>query len=149
MFTRQTGLTASGSSFLLISWDPIIKYIKDQHSAYLRKELTAQRDRHIQDTRIHCCLFFINPTGHSLRPIDIIVMKKLSEVVNVVPVIAKSDSLTLEERDAFKQKVRVLAFGTSGEVWGADEGLFVCGVDSGGVGLPQHPPLPLRHRGER
>ena len=83
-----------------------MKYIKDQHSAYLRKELTAQRDRHIQDTRIHCCLFFINPTGHSLRPIDIIVMKKLSEVVNVVPVIAKSDSLTLEERDAFKQKVR-------------------------------------------
>ena len=63
------------------------------------------RDRHIQDTRIHCCLFFINPTGHSLRAIDIIVMKKLSEVVNVVPVIAKSDSLTFEEREAFKQKV--------------------------------------------
>ncbi|EIN07066.1 GTP binding protein [Punctularia strigosozonata HHB-11173 SS5] len=87
-------------------WDPIIKYIKDQHSAYLRKELTAMRDRHIQDTRIHCCLYFINPTGHSLRPIDVIVMKKLSEVVNVVPVIAKSDSLTLEEREAFKQKIR-------------------------------------------
>ncbi|TDL24728.1 septin ring protein [Rickenella mellea] len=87
-------------------WDPIVKYIKDQHSAYLRKELTAVRDRYIQDTRIHCCLFFINPTGHSLRPIDIIVMKKLSEVVNVVPVIAKSDSLTLDERDAFKQRIR-------------------------------------------
>lgn len=87
-------------------WDPIIKYIKDQHSAYLRKELTAKRDRYIQDTRIHCALHFINPTGHSLRPIDIIVMKKLSEVVNVVPVIAKSDSLTLEEREAFKQKIR-------------------------------------------
>ena len=87
------------------SWDAIIKYIKDQHSAYLRKELTAMRDRHIQDTRIHCCLYFINPTGHSLRPIDIIVMKKLSEVVNVVPVIAKADSLTLVERDAFKTKV--------------------------------------------
>lgn len=63
------------------------------------------RDRYIQDTRIHCCLFFINPTGHSLRPIDVIVMKKLSEVVNVVPVIAKSDSLMLEEREMFKQKV--------------------------------------------
>ena len=87
------------------SWDPIIKYIKDQHSAYLRKELTAMRDRHIQDTRIHCCLFFINPTGHSLRAIDIIVMKKLSEVVNVVPVIAKADSLTMEEREIFKQRV--------------------------------------------
>ncbi|GJJ12409.1 Septin Spn2 [Clathrus columnatus] len=87
-------------------WDPIIKYIKDQHSAYLRKELTAKRDRYIQDTRIHCAIFFINPTGHSLRPIDIIVMKKLSEVVNVVPVIAKADSLTFEEREAFKQKIR-------------------------------------------
>ena len=89
------------------SWDPIIKYIKDQHSAYLRKELTAMRDRYIQDTRIHCCLYFINPTGHALRPIDVIVMKKLSEVVNVVPVIAKADSLTLEERESFKQKVGV------------------------------------------
>jgi septin 3/9/12 len=88
------------------SWDPIIKYIKDQHSSYLRKELTAMRDRHIQDTRIHCCLYFINPTGHTLRPIDVIVMKKLSEVVNVVPVIAKADSLTLEERAQFKQLVR-------------------------------------------
>ncbi|EJD02284.1 septin ring protein [Fomitiporia mediterranea MF3/22] len=87
-------------------WDPIVKYIKDQHSAYLRKELTAVRDRYIQDTRIHCCLYFINPTGHSLRPIDIIVMKKLSEVVNVVPVIAKADSLTMEERDLFKQRIR-------------------------------------------
>lgn len=36
---------------------------QDQHSAYLRKELTAMRDRYITDTRIHCCLFFINPTG--------------------------------------------------------------------------------------
>ncbi|KAL5532761.1 CDC10 [Sanghuangporus sanghuang] len=87
-------------------WDPIIKYIKDQHSAYLRKELTAVRDRYIVDTRIHCCLYFVNPTGHSLRPIDIIVMKKLSEVVNVVPVIAKADSLTLEEREVFKQRIR-------------------------------------------
>jgi septin 3/9/12 len=87
-------------------WDPILKYIKDQHSAYLRKELTAMRDKYIQDTRVHCCLYFINPTGHSLRPIDIIVMKKLQEVVNIVPVIAKADSLTLEEREEFKNKIR-------------------------------------------
>jgi septin 3/9/12 len=87
-------------------WDPIVKYIKDQHSAYLRKELTAQRDRYLQDTRIHCCLFFISPSGHSLKPIDIVVLKKLSEFVNVVPVIAKSDSLTLEERAIFKERIR-------------------------------------------
>ncbi|CAG8551983.1 7823_t:CDS:10 [Rhizophagus irregularis] len=78
----------------------------DQHSAYLRKELTAMRERYIQDTRIHCCLFFISPTGHALKPIDIVVLRKLSEVVNVVPVIAKSDSLTMEERVAFKQRIK-------------------------------------------
>ncbi|KAI7977279.1 hypothetical protein EIK77_004695 [Talaromyces pinophilus] len=31
---------------------------------------------------------------------------KLSDVVNVVPVIAKSDSLTLEERQAFKERIK-------------------------------------------
>ncbi|KAK5731950.1 cell division control protein [Elasticomyces elasticus] len=65
-------------------WDPIVKYIKDQHSAYLRKELTAQRERYIQDTRIHCCLYFIAPTGHSMKPIDIVVLKKLSET-SIIP----------------------------------------------------------------
>lgn len=68
------------------------------------------RDKYIIDTRIHCCLYFIAPTGHSLKAIDIAVMKKLSEVVNVVPVIAKSDSLTLEEREGFKQSVRLSLF---------------------------------------
>jgi septin 3/9/12 len=80
--------------------------LKDQHSAYLRKELTAQRERYLQDTRIHCCLFFIQPSGHALKPIDIVVLKKLSEFVNVVPVIAKSDSLTLEERAEFKHRIK-------------------------------------------
>lgn len=107
--------------------DKLTVQIKDQHSAYLRKELTALRDRHIADTRIHCCLFFINPTGHTLKPvclhgnpvqscadpqIDIVVLKKLAEVVNVVPVIAKSDSLTLEERYQFKQRVGNESAGT-------------------------------------
>jgi septin 3/9/12 len=87
-------------------WDPIVKYIKDQHSAYLRKELTAQRERYIQDTRIHCCLFFIQPSGHSLKPIDIVVLKKLSDVVNVVPVIAKADTLTVQERQEFKERIK-------------------------------------------
>lgn len=43
---------------------------------------------------------------NSLKPIDIVVLKKLSDVVNVVPVIAKADSLTLEERQAFKERIK-------------------------------------------
>lgn len=64
------------------------------------------RERHIPDTRVHCVLFFINPSGHSLRPIDIQVMKKLGDIANVIPVIAKADSLTLSERELFKKRVR-------------------------------------------
>lgn len=84
-------------------WDPLVKYIKEQHSLYLRKELTAQRERFIPDTRVHCILYFIPPNGSKLKPLDAQALKKLSEIANVVPVIAKSDSLTLPERTAFKR----------------------------------------------
>uniref|UniRef100_A0A060SVY4 Cell division control protein 10 n=1 Tax=Blastobotrys adeninivorans TaxID=409370 RepID=A0A060SVY4_BLAAD len=87
-------------------WDPIVKYIKDQHSQYLRRELTAQREKYLPDTRVHCVLFFIQPTGHGLKPIDIVVLKKLTDICNVVPVIGKADSLTLEERERFKETIQ-------------------------------------------
>ena len=35
-------------------------------------------------------------------------MKRLDKCVNIIPVIAKSDTLTLEEREAFKRRVSVL-----------------------------------------
>ena len=38
-------------------------------------------------------------------------MRRLSKVVNIVPVIAKADTLTLEERDFFKKKVTFFFFG--------------------------------------
>lgn len=84
-------------------WEPLVKYIKEQHSQYLRKELTAQRERYIADTRVHCILYFIQPHGKKLKQLDVQVLKKLTEIANVVPVIAKSDSLTLEERSEFKK----------------------------------------------
>lgn len=88
-----------------------MKYIKDQYSAYLRKELTPQREKRIPDTRLHVVLYFIQPSGHALLPLDIAAMKKIAEVANVVPVIAKADSLTVEERQAFKSRIKAeLAF---------------------------------------
>jgi len=44
-------------------------------------------------------------THSSLKPVDIETMKNLGEFVNLVPVIGKSDSLTLEERQDFKKRV--------------------------------------------
>ena len=91
---------------IIYSWEPITRYVKDQYAIYLRKELSPQRDKRIADTRIHCILYFIPPTGHSLKPLDIIVMKKLGEISNLVVVIGKSDSLTMRERFAFKDRVK-------------------------------------------
>jgi len=42
----------------------------------------------------------------SLRPLDLEAMAALHQQVNLVPVIAKADSLTIEERQAFKKRVR-------------------------------------------
>ncbi|CAL1588452.1 unnamed protein product [Knipowitschia caucasica] len=87
-------------------WQPIMRFINDQYEAYLQEEINIDRKKRIPDSRVHCCIYFIPPTGHCLRPLDVEFMRRLSKVVNIVPVIAKADTLTLEERDFFKQKIR-------------------------------------------
>lgn len=87
-------------------WTPILDYINDQFDLYLNEENSMGRKKIIPDTRVHCCLYFIAPTGHSLKPLDIEFMKRLDHCVNIVPIIAKSDTMTVEEREAFKQRIR-------------------------------------------
>ncbi|KAG5832988.1 hypothetical protein ANANG_G00297100 [Anguilla anguilla] len=87
-------------------WQPIMKFINDQYEQYLQEEININRKKRIPDSRVHCCIYFIPPTGHCLRPLDVEFMRRLSKVVNIVPVIAKADTLTLEERDFFKMKIR-------------------------------------------
>ncbi|KAM4584842.1 septin 9b isoform 3-T3 [Odontesthes bonariensis] len=87
-------------------WQPIMRFINDQYEAYLQEEINIDRKKRIPDSRVHCCIYFIPPTGHCLRPLDVEFMRRLSKVVNIVPVIAKADTLTLEERDYFKQTIR-------------------------------------------
>jgi len=50
-------------------------------------------------------LYFITPTGHALREIDIELMRRLSPRVNVIPVIGKADSLTPTELKTFKKRI--------------------------------------------
>lgn len=46
------------------SWAPIVDFIDDQHEAYMRQEQQPQRHDKI-DLRVHACLYFIRPTGHT------------------------------------------------------------------------------------
>jgi septin 3/9/12 len=85
---------------------PILAHINAQHGAYLKKELAIVRPPVIVDTRIHACLYFIAPTGHGLKPLDVAFMRELHHSVNLIPVIAKSDAFTIAERNAFKLRIR-------------------------------------------
>lgn len=88
------------------SWRPIVENIEQRFDTYLEAENKVNRSN-IVDNRIHACVYFIQPTGHSLKPLDIEVMRRLHTKVNLIPVIAKADTLTDEEIALFKQRVRL------------------------------------------
>jgi cell division control protein 12 len=77
------------------SWMPIIEFLDDQQPRRVDKI----------DLRVHACLYFIRPTGHTLKPLDIEVMKRLSSRVNLIPVVAKADTLSPADLIRFKQRV--------------------------------------------
>lgn len=59
-------------------------YIDAQFEAYLQEELKIKRSLFsYHDTRIHVCLYFISPTGHSLKPLDLLTMKSLDSKVRL------------------------------------------------------------------
>ncbi|NXG18718.1 SEP11 protein, partial [Grallaria varia] len=96
------------------SYKPIVEYIDAQFEAYLQEELKIKRSLfNYHDTRIHACLYFIAPTGHSLKSLDLVTMKKLDilyvEVsvlqVNIIPIIAKADTIAKNELHKFKSKI--------------------------------------------
>jgi septin family protein len=88
------------------SWRPIVDNIEQRFDAYLDAENKVNR-MNIVDNRVHACVYFIQPTGHALKPLDIEVMRRLHTKVNLIPVIAKADTLTDEEIANFKARVRV------------------------------------------
>ena len=118
------------SLFFTCSAKSIVDFIDQQFEAYLQEELKVKRALHAyHDSRIHACLYFIAPTGHSfvpltplllkscpilwpltcvvsrLKSLDLVTMKALDSKVNIIPVIAKADTITKQELQKFKTKV--------------------------------------------
>ncbi|XP_009881407.1 PREDICTED: septin-10 [Charadrius vociferus] len=88
------------------SYRPIVDYIDAQFEAYLQEELKIKRSLFsYHDTRIHVCLYFISPTGHSLKTLDLLTMKNLDSKVNIIPIIGKADSISKTELQKFKNKI--------------------------------------------
>ncbi|XP_029593245.1 septin-7 isoform X1 [Salmo trutta] len=85
-------------------WQPVIDHIDSKFEDFLNCESRVNR-RLMPDSRVQCCLYFIAPSGHGLKPLDIEFMKRLHEKVNVIPLIAKADTLTPEECQRFKKQI--------------------------------------------
>ncbi|KAI5949675.1 hypothetical protein CANMA_005482 [Candida margitis] len=85
----------------------IENYLKQQFDLVLAEETRIRRNPRFTDTRVHVMLYFITPTGHGLRELDIQCMKRLSKYVNIIPVIGRADSFTSNELQHFKQQIRI------------------------------------------
>uniref|UniRef100_A0A665V9H1 Septin n=1 Tax=Echeneis naucrates TaxID=173247 RepID=A0A665V9H1_ECHNA len=92
------------SFFLKDNWQPVTDHIDSKFEDYLNAESRVNR-RQMPDNRVHCCLYFIAPSGHGLKPLDIEFMKRLHEKVNIIPLIAKADTMTPEECQQFKKQI--------------------------------------------
>ncbi|KAM6986955.1 septin-4-like [Aplochiton taeniatus] len=86
------------------SWKEVEDYIDQQFELYFRDESGLNR-KNIQDNRVHCCLYFISPFGHGLKPLDVECMRALQHKVNIIPVLAKSDCLTPAEVSSKKLRI--------------------------------------------
>ena len=87
------------------SWSPAEKYIDEQFRVHLFQEEQPNRSK-MSDSRVHCCIYFIAPTGKLVPLLDIEAMKLLSERTNLIPVIGKSDTFTTEDLLKFKATVK-------------------------------------------
>ncbi|XP_075971738.1 septin 7-like protein pnut isoform X2 [Anticarsia gemmatalis] len=86
-------------------WQPIIDFVESKYEEFLNAESRVTRKAAPPDTRVHCCLYFIAPSGHGLKPLDVEFMQRLGDKVNIIPVIAKADTMTPEECKDFKEQI--------------------------------------------
>ncbi|XP_076817425.1 septin-7-like isoform X1 [Clavelina lepadiformis] len=85
-------------------WQRVIDHVESKFEDYLNAESRVSRTQ-LADNRVHCCLYFIAPTGHGLKPLDVEFMKNLHDKVNIIPLIAKADTMTPEECLRFKKQI--------------------------------------------
>eukprot|EP00045_Choanoeca_perplexa_P008404 m.77673 g.77673 ORF g.77673 m.77673 type:complete len:417 (+) comp14481_c0_seq2:117-1367(+) len=85
-------------------WETIETYIQEKFEEYERQESSLNRHA-FHDGRVHCCLYFVAPCVHGLKALDIHVMRQLHRKVNIIPVIAKADTLTDDECKLLKQRI--------------------------------------------
>lgn len=85
--------------------DDICKYIKEQFDSFIKEESKIRRDPKYEDPRVHCLIYLIPATSSGLKNTDVVFLKKVSSLVNIIPIISKSDGLSIQERSKVKNKI--------------------------------------------
>lgn len=83
----------------------VVDFIRHQYDEVLLEESRVKRNPRFKDGRIHVLIYMVNATGHGLSEIDVKFMQHVSNLVNVIPVIAKADALTLHELKLNKELI--------------------------------------------
>lgn len=81
-------------------------FIVDGHTRwrYLDAQVMPKASVLQKDPRIHCVLYFLPP--HRMKIIDCELISQLAPLVPIIPVIAKSDTMTTEEHNQYLLKVK-------------------------------------------
>ncbi|KAK6821367.1 septin [Apiospora arundinis] len=83
------------------SFSEIVGYLERQYDDILAEESRIKRNPRFRDNRVHAMLYFITPTGHGLRELDIELMKRLAPRANVIP-LAESKKLVMEDIEHYR-----------------------------------------------
>lgn len=83
----------------------VMSFVEHTYDEVFEEESRIRRNPKFEEHRVHAILYLIEPTGLDLKGIDAEFIKRLSVRSNVIPLIAKADSLTAVERQKFKQQV--------------------------------------------
>ncbi|AOW02348.1 Septin-domain-containing protein [Yarrowia lipolytica] len=75
----------------------LLGFIERQYDNVLAEENRIRRNPKFRDDRVHVLLYFIEATGHGLRELDVELMRQMSTRANVIPILAKADTLTPSE----------------------------------------------------
>ncbi|KAI5181934.1 hypothetical protein NEOKW01_2084 [Nematocida sp. AWRm80] len=82
-----------------IDWMVVRNLIQNRHEEYHMEEDTGELTK---DKRIHCCLYLSNPRN-TPREIDLIAMREIGKITNLIPIITKADTFTDSEYNQMKE----------------------------------------------
>ncbi|KAF8967570.1 hypothetical protein BGZ46_000144 [Entomortierella lignicola] len=87
--------------------EEILGYLEYQFDLTLAEERKVRRNPKAIDNQIHACIYFIDHTGPrlGLSDADIRILKRLGTRVNLIPVIARGDTLTRAQSKRMKQAI--------------------------------------------